>query len=731
MANRSRRYRFSLVIALLTSLSLLVMVGCDDPYTPTGTKVGLSDAWRMFDTQVDATQIRSVAFLTADKGYLVGRKGAILSTTDGGATWQQLERVSGGTLWDVEFSGQTGLIVGDGATVLKTIDGGSTWNPPIVGSGVEDLFDVDLNGGDFTWAVGSSGLIILSTNSGWNWSRSLPMKSIDTVIDTLVINPDSSLVDTNIDTNFIPIGAIGSFETLRGVSFGTAGTGIVVGDDGKIAITTDTAQTWADPTTNPAIADMNDVAMTSATNAVAVGDFGTIVHTSNGGVDWTEIDLGLEDHLYSVEFSGANNGWISGGNGTLLVTSNGGSSWTAQTSGTHLDLWDASFVSTTEGWVAGDFTILNTANGGSAWTAVRSKTTTLPTLHAIDFADANHGWAVGDAGTIVSTDNGGSSWLLLQHRDDFWLNDVQFVSTTVGWAVGGRGVEPFNALIQYTSDGGLNWTEQRNWVSVIDTFDCSTIDTSWINAIEMLDATTGFAVGGRWTTATGGIILKTTDGGGTWTALAVNTDTVLKAVSEGDDCHPGQSLDTVIVNRTSRFHGASFIDVNTGWAVGMAGIIVKTTDGGDSWEHQNTQYFCEEYDDLPGACIDSALVSGGHLFYDLNDVYFADANSGWAVGTADSTGTNVVLTTTDGGATWTRQEIGFNVDLKAIAFSDAANGWIAGTGGIAYVTSNGGQTWSEIITNADDLLGVEPLSTSSVWVVGEGGLLIQTTSGGR
>ena len=724
-------YRYSLVIALLASLTMLVIVGCDDEYTPTGREDNLSDAWRMYDTQVDATEIRSVAFLTADKGFLVGRKGAILSTADGGTTWEPLERFSGGTLWDIEFSGETGLIVGDGATVLKTIDGGSTWNPPIVGSGVEDLYDVDFTGGDFTWAVGSSGLIIQSQNSGWNWSRNLPMKSIDTVIDTLVINPDSSLVDTNIDTNFIPIGAIGSCEALRGVSFGSSGTGIVVGDDGKIAITTDTAQTWADPTTNPAIADMNDVAMTSATNAVAVGDFGTIVHTSNGGVDWTEIDVGLEDHFYSVEFSGANNGWISGGNGTLLVTSNGGTSWTAQASGTHLDLWDASFVSATEGWAAGNFTIINTTTGGSSWTESRSKTTELPTLHAIDFTDASHGWAVGNAGTIVSTADGGSSWLLLQHRDDFWLNDVQFLSATEGWAVGGRGVEPFNALIQYTDDGGLTWTEQTNWVGVVDTFDCSTVDTSWINAIEMLDGTNGFAVGGRWTTATGGIVLRTTDGGGTWTALKVSTDTVFKAVTAGDDCHAGQNLDTVIVNRTSRLHGVSFVDANTGWAVGMSGIIVKTTDGGATWEHQNTQYFCEEYDDMTGDCIDSSLVSGGYLFYDLNDVYFADANTGWAVGTADSTGANVILYTTDGGATWTHQDVGFGVDLKDIAFSDASNGWIAGTGGIAYVTSDGGLTWSEIATNADDLLGVEPISTTSVWVVGEGGLLIQTTSGGR
>lgn len=732
MVNLSHVFRYLLVIALFASLASFVMVGCEDPYTPTGTKKGLSDAWTMYDTEVDATHIRSIAFLTADKGFLVGRNGAVLSTADGGTTWQQLERVSGGTLWDIEFVGDTGLIIGDGSTVLRTIDGGSSWIAPIVRLGDNDLYDIDFTGNHFTWVVGSGGLIMLSENSGSNWKRELPMETIDTSIDTVWINPDSSEIDTFIVTSFIPIGSIGSFEALRGVSFAIDAIGIVVGDDGKIAITSDTAQTWSDPTTNPSVAALNDVIMLSVTDAVAVGNNGTVLRTTNAGVDWTAIDVGgLTDNLFSVEFSGASAGWISGENGTLLMTSDGGASWTPQTSGTHLDLWDASFVSATDGWAAGDFTIVNTANGGSDWTTIKSKTTALPTLHAIAFTDANHGWAVGDAGTIVSTDDGGASWLLLQHRDDFWLNDVQFLTATEGWAVGGRGAEPYNALIQHTVDGGLTWTEQTNWVGIIDTFNCSSMDTSWIKAIDMLDASNGFAVGGKWTTAIGGIVLSTTDGGATWTSLAVIADTLFRTLAPDGDCHPGQSLDTVIANRASRFHGVSFVDANTGWAVGMAGIIIKTTDAGAAWEHQNTKYACQTFDEETGACTDSAIVSGGYLFYDLNDVYFADVNTGWAVGTADTTGINVILYTVDGGATWTRQDVGSGVNFQDIAFSDASNGWIAGTGGAVLVTSDGGLTWSEIATNAGDLLGIEPISTESVWIVGEEGLLIQTTSGGQ
>ena len=735
MVNTLRMFRYLLVIALFALMAMLTMVGCEEEYTPTGTQTGLAPGWSMFDTEVDATQIRSAAFLTADKGFFVGCNGAVLSTSDGGTTWQQIDRQAGGTLWDIEFTGDTGLIVGDrigdDATILRSIDGGTTWGLPIVGSGVDDLHDVDLSNENFTWAVGSSGLVILSTNAGWEWSRFLPMETIDTTIDTSIINPDSSLIDTAIDTSFIPIGNLGSYEDLYGVSFANIGSGIVVGADGKISFTTDTAQTWADATSNPAVGDLNDVFMLSAVNAIAVGNDGTVLRTTDGGAIWTAIDIVPEDNLYSVEFSGTSVGWITGANGVILTTADGGANWTVQNSDTHLDLWDASFVSTTAGWIAGDFTIMNTATGGTTWTIIKSKTTDLPTLHAVDFFDENHGWVVGDAGTIVSTDDGGTSWLLLQHRDDFWLSDVQFISATEGWAVGGRGVEPYNALIQHTDDGGLTWTNQTNWAGVVDTFRCSSIDTSWIHAVDMIDATTGYAVGGKWTTATGGLIIKTADGGTTWTALNVISDTMFTPVEPGDPCHPGQTLDTVIVNRSTRFHGTSFVDATTGYAVGMSGIIVKTTDGGDTWTWLNTQYFYTEFDDITAEPIDSALVSGGYLFYDLTDVYFADASTGWAIGTADSVDVNVVLYTTDGGTTWTRQNIGSGVDMNDIAFSDAANGWIVGTAGIGYITSDGGLTWTEIDTNVEDLLGVKPLSSSSAWVVGESGLLIKTTSGGQ
>ena len=78
------------------------------------------------------------------------------------------------------------------------------------------------------------------------------------------------------------------------------------------------------------------------------------------------------------------------------------------------------------------------------------------------------------------------------------------------------------------------------------------------------------------------------------------------------------------------YQGISFTDANNGTIVGVGGIIIRTTDGGNNWTPQ-----------------DSGIANG-----DLYGVSFTDANNGTAVGTDFDTSTAIILRTTDGGANW-------------------------------------------------------------------------------
>ena len=81
----------------------------------------------------------------------------------------------------------------------------------------------------------------------------------------------------------------------------------------------------------------------------------------------------------------------------------------------------------------------------------------------------------------------------------------------------------------------------------------------------------------------------------------------------------------------------------------------------------------------------------------LNDVVFLDHRVGWAVGDRGT-----ILTTADGGRTWTIRESGVSAALNAVFFLDRQRGWIAGgmaqphtksTIGILLSTRDGGETW--------------------------------------
>lgn len=72
------------------------------------------------------------------------------------------------------------------------------------------------------------------------------------------------------------------------------------------------------------------------------------------------------------------------------------------------------------------------------------------------FIDANHGWGVGQYGTIVHTNDIGKNW---HYQIEFpregeveisWLSSVFFIDKKYGWSVG------YNYILS-TIDGGENW----------------------------------------------------------------------------------------------------------------------------------------------------------------------------------------------------------------------------------------------------------------------------------
>ena len=150
---------------------------------------------------------------------------------------------------------------------------------------------------------------------------------------------------------------------------------------------------------------LGSVYFVDANNGYVVGDFGTILKTTNAGNTWQYQTSGTVENLHSVRFTDANNGYTVGQCNTILKTTNAGNTWTHIT-GPGNALKSVYFVNSTIGYaVGGAGTIEKTTNAGIAWTSLSSGTT--QQLESVYFCNANNGFVVGWNGTILKTIDGG------------------------------------------------------------------------------------------------------------------------------------------------------------------------------------------------------------------------------------------------------------------------------------------------------------------------------------
>ena len=112
----------------------------------------------------------AVAFPDATHGWAVGEGGAILATSNGGATWSKQTSGTFATFWGVAFSDAThGWAVGEGGRILATTNGGATWSAQTSGTS-ELLYDVAFSDATHGWAVGEGGTILATTDGGATWN---------------------------------------------------------------------------------------------------------------------------------------------------------------------------------------------------------------------------------------------------------------------------------------------------------------------------------------------------------------------------------------------------------------------------------------------------------------------------------------------------------------------------------------------------------------------------------
>ena len=160
------------------------------------------------------------------------------------------------------------------------------------------------------------------------------------------------------------------------------------------------------------------------------------------------------------------------------------------------------------------------------------------------------------------------------------------------------------------------------------------------------------------------------------------------------------------VPTTATLTGVFMLDHNVGWAVGHDAVVLRTGDGGRTWDLQR-----------------SAPEEERPLF----DVRFADATHGFAIGAYGA-----FLVTENGGVTWDERAIGDqDVHLHHVSRAPSGTLYIAAESGMLFRSDDGGRSWRELPSPYEgSFFATVPLGGDSLLALGLRGHLFRSDDGG-
>jgi len=277
----------------------------------------------------------------------------------------------------------------------------------------------------------------------------------------------------------------------------------------------------------------------------------------------------------------------------------------------------------------------------------------------------------------------------------------------------------------------LSWCVSQDWK---DHYHFNPQQT--LNRIKFLDGMTGFTAGSLYNGSTENIHI-THDGGKTWTDASSgytamrfmdifiqDLSTIFMSGNEGlviRSKDGGKSWQTMNTNTKEQLWGIYFTSAEIGFAVGSNGIIIRTKNGGNDWETIPTginNLFYDVYFTPQGI----GFASGSNTLWKTDDLGLSwypiadfpfEAPADWIrcikmvnekVGFACAD-IGRIYKTEDGGDHWERLESGVQEPLFDLDFVDELHGIVCGFNGTILKTDDGGLSWTPMISP----LGIEHL----------------------
>jgi photosystem II stability/assembly factor-like uncharacterized protein len=578
--------------------------------------------------------MRDICFVNDQTGWMCGTAGYIYKTTNGGDSWTQQNSGVTKDLQKLYFLnenlGYAGTIQG---SILKTTDGGNNWTEyifsdlrPTVAFGYCDgLYFINQNTGFIIAGASKYFYLFKTTDGGVNWA----------IKDSLISNDityrwyDISFYNDSLGVMISSKKNLQKYTTNGGETWALS-TAI---SDNFFGI--QHAVKWLSSNTVVSIGEGNEF------NGVPI----PIYKSTDGGINWVKKNQSVItcfDRAKDMYFKDSINGVAVGSNGFykgfVIKTSDGGETWSTSQTNYALGFMALSGFNNTLYGLSTSSHVLKSTDFGTTWTLLQF---TSPTSITGIYFDKNKGFALTRSGDFyISKDGTGKSWEYLSNTGVNEAYSMYFFDNTTGVVLeenqdivktidGGQTWRAVLAPTPYSSRskvGGITFGDQSTgyaWFSLTDytdyrVFKSTDAGETW-NQVWQPASTPGYIQGNLvFFDANTGVILgpsnykmRTTDGGQTWdTAFVNNFPTYLvkkgfrdvakisstKAIAIGDNfiCMTTDKglnwnyIDHKINGIDSSFYRIKFSGADTGYIACYGGTYLKTTDGGLSWEKNDT-----------------------------------------------------------------------------------------------------------------------------------------------
>ncbi len=264
---------------------------------------------------------------------------------------------------------------------------------------------------------------------------------------------------------------LGNDKPLNAIAFNNSI--FIVGDSGTVLNSTDNGLNWNNIHIDNK-SNLKDVAFLNDRSGIIVTEKSKILVSSNNGLDWKEKEISNEN-LNKIDAIN-NTIRIAGEKGLILKSLDVGKTWINESINSNYNIINIKYINTNEGFLlTKNGELLKTEDAGKNWNI--KLTSEQNELFDIDFSDTSLGMIVGEKGKIYRTTNKGASWELIHCDNISNLNKIYFTKSNDIYIAGDNG------LVLYSSNKGNNW------------FKIETNSNENISSIKFLNKDFGVAIG--------------------------------------------------------------------------------------------------------------------------------------------------------------------------------------------------------------------------------------------